>query len=102
MFIPNPVENPNDQKIKELAIQIETLDQEVQALYEELEVDPKKLSAFVADQANFTPECFALLTAEKKKLEEKLQREITNIQNPKEVKKRHESRQVDNSWLFVR
>lgn len=89
-------------KIEELTIRQEALNREVAKLLKELEVRPEQLTTFVSNKDNFTEENWQQLQEARKKLDEKLSRDLNSIRNPKETKKTYQERHVDRHWLFVR
>lgn len=88
--------------IEELSIKIEALDRNVNALFNEMQVSPEQLAAFVGNKDNFTEEGWNALLKHRKDLDEKLMRELLNVRNPKNIKKAYAERNVQTHWLFVR
>ena len=88
--------------ITKLAIQIENLDQEIASFLQELQVTPEQLTAFVENEDNFTPSNWQDIVKSKKAFEDKLERELENIRNPKKVKKTLTELNVPRHWIAVR
>ena len=102
MFFNEDKSQKNESKIQELAIQIENLDRETAKLLSELDVTPEQLTSFIQKEKNFTEKNWEELQAEKKKLNEKLLRDLRSICDPRKTKKAYKDRKVDNRWLFVK
>lgn len=105
MLNQNSLENKIQQqesKIKELEIQLETLEHSVSELLTHLQVTPEQLTALVSNQEHFSEENWSDLQKHKLQIEEKLQREIANIRNPRKIKKSYDSLHVERHWLHVR
>jgi hypothetical protein len=92
----------HDLSIQELLIRIDSLDREVKVLLSELNISPEKLSVFVDNQANFTEENWQELQKQRQLLDEKLSKELSNIRDPRKVKKHQDDRHIQRHWLFVR
>ena len=71
-------------------------------MLQEFNVTPEQLTQFVEKQENFTPENWDQLQAQKKELDQKLDRELKNIKNPLKTKKSYKSKVIDNRWLYVK
>lgn len=92
----------NELAIRELAIQIDSMSDQVNSFLAELNVSPEQLSAYLANQDNFTQENWNTLLQQKQELEEKLKRELENIKNPLKTKKTYSERKIQQHWLYVR
>lgn len=92
----------NDQKIKELEIRMETLDQHASELWDELAVTPTQIRKFLENPEHFTEENWAEVQKMQQEHEAKLKLLLDNIRNPSLVKKRQAERNVGQHWLFVR
>jgi len=92
----------NERAIEELSIRIEALDRAAAALFEELQVTPEQITAFLGKQENFTESNWVDLQQMRQKQEEKLMRELLNISNPKKTKKTFNERRIPQHWLYVR
>ena len=88
--------------IEELAIRIETLNRDVDALLSELQVNPAQLTAFLNNKDNFTEENWETLQQQRKVLDEKLLTQLAHVSNPLNTKKAYADRNVQRHWLFVR
>lgn len=89
-------------KIQALQLQLENLDRQMEELLGELRVSPEQLSAFISKKENFTEENWAELVSQKKRLDDKLQRELDNIRNPLKTKRNYKSLHVQRHWLHVK
>ena len=92
----------NELIFQQLMIHVDSLDREIKSLLSELKVTPEQLTAFVSNEENFTQENWQELQNQRKLLDEKLKTEITNIRDPRKVKKAQEDRNVQRHWLFVK
>lgn len=92
----------NEQKIRELSIRVESLDRETTSLLNELKVTPDQLTKFVDKRENFTEKNWDELNKHKKAADEKLERELRHVTNPKKVKETFKELNVGRNWLFVR
>lgn len=99
--IENHSEN-NNNKLHLLELQIEALDKEISQFITELKITPEKLTQFLENKNHFTPENWETLRHERKILEDKLQRNLKNIPNPRKTKKTYSERKVGSNWLFVK
>lgn len=94
--------NKNALALQELAIRIESLNDQVDELLNELDVSPEQLTAFVENKENFTEENWNHLLQQKEEWNKKLLLSLKNIRNPIEAKKKYAERRVEQHWLFVR
>lgn len=94
--------NKNEMAIQELTISLENLNQQVDALLNELEVSAEQLTAFVENKENFSEENWDLLLKQKKDWNEKLRLSLENVRNPLSAKKKYAERKIEPHWLFVR
>lgn len=92
----------NDLLMQELIIRLDSLDREIKALLAELNITPEKLTAFISNKENFTDDNWTELQKQRKLLDEKLNKELSNIRDPRKVKKTQMDRHVQNHWLFVK
>lgn len=92
----------NQLLIEELDVRISSLDRHVSSLMDELKVSPEQLSSCLASPALFSDEEWKTLSEEKKRLDEKLLKELLNITNPKKTGDTYKSRNVQPHWLYVR
>ena len=89
-------------RINELEIQNEALDQTVAEFLEENQVTAEQLTLFLSNPAHFTADNWEQLTNEKKKLNNQLERTLKNIVDPRKKKKAFQDLQIPNHWLYVR
>lgn len=99
---PEKTIDKQNKKAKELAIRIETLDQQENELLKELKVTAQQLSAFITDSKNFSEKNWQELKQVREKLDRKLSTELENITDPLKTQKAFKERKVDNHWIFVR
>lgn len=93
----------HDLNMQELMIRIDSLDREVKTLMDELNITPDQVSQFVASSANFSSEQWAELHNQRKALDDKLARDLSNIKNPKKTQQALQSQQhVTRNWIFVK
>ena len=92
----------NEKKLLDLEAQNELLQQEVQKLYAELKLTPDQLNAFVSNSANFSAEDWQEIQNQRQQMDDKLQLDLGNINNPLKTKKAYSTRRVESNWLFVR
>jgi ABC-type Fe2+-enterobactin transport system substrate-binding protein len=92
----------NNQALQQMLIHMDSLDKEINALLTELKVTPQQLEVFLANPDNFTTENWQELQKQRQLLEEKLQRDLANIRDPRQAQKSQESRNVQRHWLYVR
>jgi uncharacterized membrane-anchored protein YhcB (DUF1043 family) len=92
-----------ERKLNEVAISLKRLDREYQQLLEELALTPEQLSGYVENPDNFSPPIWEYLQNEKKKLDEKLNLELSHVSDPLKTKKTFSERgNIQPHWLFVR
>lgn len=91
-----------EEKIRKLSLLLENQDREVQEFLQHQNIHPEKISEFLEKQENFCEAGWSELNQEKQKLDEKLQRDLSNIRNPKKAKKALASLHVERHWLHVR
>lgn len=92
----------NTLAFEELMIQANGLDREIKTLLEDLKVSPQQLSEFISNQNNFTSKNWEQLQQQKAMLDEKLSRDLQNIKNPLQAKKKWTDRRAASNWILVR
>lgn len=92
----------NNLALQQLLIRLDSLDQEINALLTELKVTPKQLDVYLSNPDNFTEKNWLELQKQRQLLEEKLQRDLANIRDPRKTQKSQETRNVQRHWLYVR
>jgi len=91
------------QKINELLILSENLNNNYQKILEQLDLSDQQLTSFVENPENFSEKEWEDLEAEKKKMQEMLDLQMSHLQDPKKVQKKYSQRKrVKSNWLFVR
>lgn len=88
--------------INEMGIRIDTINRHADELFKELNVSSDQISAFIENKDHFTDENWQALNQKRHALDEKLQRELANVRDPRKVKKAQAERYVPPHWLFVR
>lgn len=88
--------------INELGMRIENVDWHADELFKELNVSADQLAAFIENKDHFTEENWHALQQQRRALDEKLQRELANVRDPRKTKKAQAERYVAPHWLFVR
>mgnify|MGYP002138947446 CR=1 FL=1 len=92
-----------EQKLLELSLVLNRLDGEYQKLLEEMSFTPKQIKEYAENPNNFAPPIWEFLQNEKKMLDEKLNLELSNINDlTKTTKTLSERGQIQKHWLFVR
>lgn len=91
-----------EKKIDELHIHNEALDKEIAALLSEYKVTEDQISALLSNHENFTKENWETLQKEKKRLDEKLKKELSNIPDPRKRAKSLKDRNIPKDWIFLR
>lgn len=92
-----------ERKISELDIQNEVLNREIDSLLAEHNVSSSQISAFVSNSSHFSPLNWETLQKERKRLEDKLKRDLDNLISKKEHQKTRESlKTIQPNWLFIR
>ena len=92
-----------EKRLVELAIHRERLSNEHQELLKELALTSIELKDFAENSENFTPPIWEKLQAEKKQIDERLNLELNNINDPNKTKKTTSERAtIQQHWLFVR
>ena len=92
-----------EKKLLELSVILKRLDREYQKLLDEMELPPEQLKAYVENSENFSPPIWEQLQNEKKKLDERLNLELSCIPDLSKTKKSlAEKGAVQQHWLYVR
>jgi hypothetical protein len=99
---PENYSNKNEALLRELMHRSKELEAVEEKLFQELNVTPEQISAFIEKSDNFTPDNWNQIQEQKKQLNEKLERDLKNIKNPLKTKKSYQNRIVDNRWLYVK
>lgn len=92
-----------NQKMTKLSQEFEQLNREYEELFGCLEINPDELADKVANQDNYSPQEWEELQSERKKLDEKLTLDLSNIPNLSKTKKnRKQLGSIERHWIFVR
>lgn len=90
-------------KMKELSIKKEHLAHTYQQLLTDLAMTPEEVLTYAKNPDNFSPPLWEELQNEKKKLEEELELELSQVRDPLKTKKSlSEQGLVKPHWIFVR
>lgn len=90
-------------KMKEISINLEHLDHTYQQLLKELAMTSEEVIAYTDNPDNFSPPIWEELQNEKKKLDEKLDLELSHLRDPLQAKKSYSERgTIQQHWIFVR
>lgn len=92
----------NKQLLKELLIRSESLDKEIQLLFEAVQINPSEITEYLSDSNNFTAENWEEINKQRQELREKIKKELDNVPDPEKAKKALKELNVDPRWLFVR
>jgi hypothetical protein len=91
-----------DRKIGELEIENEALDRSIRTLLAEHQVTEEQVAVYVSQRGNFKDQDWLTLQQERKRLDDKLKKELEAVVNPLKKKKSQKERHVQPHWLFVR
>lgn len=92
---------PNKSKeLKRLEFEIEALERETAELFKKLEVTPEKIEAFL-DKNNYSKEEWEFIQKERAKFEERLERELSNIDDPERKKQAYEELKNSAAWMRI-
>jgi cytochrome oxidase Cu insertion factor (SCO1/SenC/PrrC family) len=90
-------------KMQQLAISMESLENEYQQLLEDLALTPEQLKDYAEDSSNFSPPIWEQLQNDKKKLDEKLDLALKSVRDPLKIKKTFSDQGlIQRHWIFVR
>lgn len=92
----------SEQKIKEFAQEIQQQEEELEKLISEIGMSPKEVDELLSNKENFGDEVWEELQKEKVLLEEKLQKDLDNIQDPLKSKKALSELRLRQNWLFIK
>lgn len=92
-----------DRELLKLLLRMQRLNREHEELLDELAMTSDQAVNFVDNPDNFSPAIKQELLDEKKKLEERLNLQLSNVRNANKTKNVMSERgQVQQHWLFVR
>ena len=91
-----------ERKIQELTLRIEACDRQEQELFNELEMTPEQLTAFVQNKENFTEKNWDKIQKQRQERDENLDRDLKNIRNPRKSKQAFEERNINPQWIYVK
>lgn len=90
----------NKKKIKEFQLEIETLERQVERLFQSLNLDDEKLQA-LQDEKNYHPKDWQQIQNIKKKLEEERQKELDSVDSPKRIAEGFENLRNSANWTRI-
>lgn len=91
-----------DKKIKEICIQTEKLETDIKNYFNENNINPIEVALYLENKENFSDDEWEFIQETRKKLDEKLNLNLSNIKDPVKAKKSYNDRLVQPNWLFVR
>lgn len=91
-----------DKKIKEMCIQSEKLDRDIENYFKENNINPVEVALYLENKENFSDEEWEQIQEIRKTLDEKLNLNLANIKDPRKAKKSYNDRLVQPHWLYVR
>ena len=94
--------NRQDRRLKELTVEIESLDREIEELMAPLAMTKNQVDAYLGNKEHFTDEEWATLENIKSDLELKLAKIGSQKSNPQKLKDAYQELNVSRHWLFVR
>jgi chromosome segregation ATPase len=89
-------------KLEALTLEFERLNQAVETFLDECQLTEEAVLRFNSTKEHFSEEAWEKLEQERKRLDEKLQKQLELIRNPHLAKKKYAERNVAPHWLFVR
>lgn len=92
----------NNKKLKEVCLQIEKLDQDIEQLFKEQGINPIEIAEFLDKKENFNEKEWAEIQEAQKILDKELKVNLKNIRDPRKAKKTYNDRYVQPHWLYVR
>ncbi len=95
--------NKTDRKLVELNLHIQQLNSDYQEYLNEIALNPEELKEFVENSDNFSPDLWTQLHNEKKEMEERLNKELNNVNDAKKTQDAMSERgKVQPHWVFMR
>lgn len=101
LAIDQQIEN-NDQFIKEVKKTLQTQEEYIDRIFQSYEVDRQEFLDYFANPENFSAEEWTKLEELRIDEQEKLDRQLANVANPKKVLERYEEQRLAQHWIFVR
>lgn len=101
----NTLENKskqNEKKLRELTLQYERLNKDIEQFFTDLDVKPEQLSQMASNPDNFTPKAWEELKRLHKELEERLEKDLSSIRDIGKAKKSFEEKNVSRHWIYCR
>lgn len=89
-----------ENKLRELRAQIEKMEKQNNALYEELGLGPHQIQDILNDPSNFSKEGFEYIQKERQELESVLERRLNEARDA--VKRDTPPDNIRGHWIFVR
>ncbi|MBB64963.1 MAG: hypothetical protein CMO81_07845 [Waddliaceae bacterium] len=91
-----------DKRIKELEIQNETLNKEMEEFERSLGIQFDQLASYAKDKENFTSEEWVFMEEYEKSLERKISCALENVIDKRKVEKARESLNIGQHWIPMR
>lgn len=88
--------------ITKLAIEIEALNRQTEELFEELNITPAQLNAYLQNKDASSDEAWTILMEQRKELDDQIEKALSNVRNPVKAKQSLTSLNVPSYWLHVR
>ena len=93
----------HEKQLKELVQKFESLNKEIDSFFEEIGTTVENVSTFMGNADNFDDETWDQMEQQRSLLNERLNRELANIRNPKRLEEKYSERHaIAPHWLFVR
>jgi predicted RNase H-like nuclease (RuvC/YqgF family) len=89
-----------ENRLRELREQIEKMEKENQALYDDLGLAPHQLQELLSDRTRYSQKSYDFIQRERAALEEILDRRINELR--KDAKRETPTGQIRGHWIFVR
>lgn len=92
----------NEKKLRELTLQYERLNKDIEKFFIDLDVLPEQLSSLASNPDHFPPKAWEELKRLHKELEERLEKDLSSIRDVSKTKKSFEEKNVARHWIFCR
>ncbi len=92
----------NKQKLKELMIRNEKMDQDLDKLFNDYDINPDEVIDYLQKKENFTDKQWDEIGEAQQILDERLKVELKNVKDPRKTQQAQNDRLVRPHWLYVR
>lgn len=100
---PDQIILKQEKQIQELEIRLNTLQKHMDQLYREVGVTPEQLDAAFQKSENFTPEEWKMVQIQEKQIQAQIDQAANKGAKPADTAKtRHQQRELERHWIFVR